>query len=248
VDSVANAVAVSPHGVLAVGAETGEVQTWDLESRELLRTLRQHNKPVNQVVFSDDGHLLASQAGDKEVHLWEIDTGTLQHTLRGNTHFSGLPTIAFTDDGQRLATADGNNVRVWDSDSGTQVDLFTDEDDVRALAYSKCAETLAVHTAGTIPIVRLWDCRNGTPVRTLRGQLPIFWPDENTLLIASYDDCQMWDLATGDRRCMLTQSMSKRNLKFSADGRVAANLEYGEASLIRFWKVPSEADVQNAGW
>ena len=66
---------LEPQTVL--GTETGiredvEIQLWDIQKRQLLYTLTDHDLRVNSLAFSLDGMQLASAGGDKQVYVWGI--------------------------------------------------------------------------------------------------------------------------------------------------------------------------------
>jgi WD40 repeat protein len=65
------------------------------------------------VAFSPDGKRLASTSGDKNVTVWDAQTGHELLTLEGHGDVTG---VAFSPDGHRLAagSADGK-VTIWDA-------------------------------------------------------------------------------------------------------------------------------------
>jgi WD40 repeat protein/serine/threonine protein kinase/tetratricopeptide (TPR) repeat protein len=68
---------------------------------------------------SADSRLLASGNKVGLVHLWELPSGRLRATLRGNT--SSVRSVAFFPDGKTLATAnDAGEVKLWDVATGQE--------------------------------------------------------------------------------------------------------------------------------
>src|SRR5262249_27401724 len=103
-----------------VPRKTGEVRFWDAATGRLVRTFQVSSAGVlNNAAFSPDGRLLAWAAGatgngvGNAVFVWEVSTGQQLLTLK--TH-SQLPMrMAFSPDGQRLATPGRDGiVGVWD--------------------------------------------------------------------------------------------------------------------------------------
>jgi WD40 repeat protein len=78
------AVAVSTDGRRAVsGGDDGMVRVWDLDVEEL-RTVTGHDGPVGAVAVGADGRCAVS-AGGGMVRMWNLDAGTLLHTLTVGT-------------------------------------------------------------------------------------------------------------------------------------------------------------------
>ena len=64
------------------------------------------------MVFSPDGQLLASGSKDRPVQLWDPATGQHRRTLTG--HGGMVRAVAFSLDGQLLASGGDRTVRIWD--------------------------------------------------------------------------------------------------------------------------------------
>ncbi|MFF4484589.1 helix-turn-helix domain-containing protein [Streptomyces sp. NPDC001520] len=90
-----------------------KVRLWDVRTGRSLITLTGHTGTVGSVVFSPDGHTLATASDDKTVRLWDATTGKRRTTL--TEHTGTVRSVAFSPDGHTLATAsDDKTVRLWD--------------------------------------------------------------------------------------------------------------------------------------
>ena len=87
-------------------------RTFDIEtSKELPR--QGHSGAVGSVAINREGTLVASGGVDRTVKLWNVATGTLEHTLTGHT--DNVTGVAFSPDGKTLATAGREGlIKLWD--------------------------------------------------------------------------------------------------------------------------------------
>jgi WD40 repeat protein len=107
-------VAFSPDGRrLVTGGEGNTVKIWDVETGQVLQTLRGHSGDVYTVAFSPDGRWVASGGEDSTVKVWDSHTGTLVRSFRG--HIGLVSSVAFSPDGRRLFSGSRDKtVKVWD--------------------------------------------------------------------------------------------------------------------------------------
>ncbi len=134
--SVVYGVVFSPDGqTLASASMDKTVKFWEADSGQELRSLKGHSNAVHSVAFSPDGRRLASSSHDQTVKIWDVASGQELRTLRDKDHMNEINRqrlrpeirsqdgyanwmycVAFSPDGQRLASACGDGiVRVWDA-------------------------------------------------------------------------------------------------------------------------------------
>src|SRR5580700_11134539 len=70
------------------------------QEAKLRETLKGHKGPINCVVFSPDGKILAT-GGANTVKLWDLKTGKTLATFEGHT--AGIHAVAFSPTGKMLA-------------------------------------------------------------------------------------------------------------------------------------------------
>src|SRR5262249_35763564 len=108
--------AVSPDGrwlALTGPRSRRGIELWDVGSRRAAAVLSNARDGwANVCSFSPDGKRLAVYYWDGRVKLWDLQTGRDTITLSG--HDSNAFSVAFSHDGQTLATASADyTIRLW---------------------------------------------------------------------------------------------------------------------------------------
>ncbi len=203
-----------------------------------------------QVIFSQDGHILAAVQNSKRttedyrftILLWEVweDTRRQQPIiLKGHTNI--INALAFTANSRTLASgSDDGTIRVWDTNAGTQISSLPSSK-VRSLAFSVDGKILA---SGSTDQIQLWDITSGKQLISLEGQNESvtdleFSPDNKILTSGSRDGMiQLWDISTGKLLASLRgHTCWVTNLAFSSDGKILASGDSDGAIFI--WNVPN---------
>ncbi|KAL7819908.1 hypothetical protein V8C26DRAFT_393741 [Trichoderma gracile] len=92
-----------------------DLQVWHLPTGTEFITMREYDKHLRSVAFSDDSNLLALGYGDGDVEVWELAEKTKAALYRGHT--AGILSMAFSADAGLLATASNDGtVKVWAAD------------------------------------------------------------------------------------------------------------------------------------
>ena len=218
------------------GPCTNTVLLWDLATGQKLRTLVGHSGWVFRAAFSRDGRQLAtSSPWDRVARIWDVATGREWRQLE---HPDGVPYVAYSPDGKRLATAcwDGK-VRVWDTERWTLLDespqygdhVYCAEfsPDGRRIAY---AGGYSIWANSRVTSVRIWDLES-REVRSLEGHTQcvfgVAWNPKGDLLASCGWDGQviLWDVASGLPLARLEPGARPRallQLSFSPDGHSLA--------------------------
>jgi len=118
----------------------------------------------------DDRQLVFSNAGNKELWIWSIESGKEIVALPGETAIGsgGLQAVAFSADGKTLAAGsyEGNVIKTWDSHSGRELRTFPGQLAVQGIALSPDGRWLA---AGSQHGTNIWDLRTRKPAKMLDG-------------------------------------------------------------------------------
>jgi WD40 repeat protein len=152
----ASCLAFSPEGRrLLAGSDDngghGELKLWDVPTGQELCTFPGQTSAVLNVAFSPDGWRVASIANEGGAKVWDAHTGqllrTVWHTDRNTDHQIDTGVVAFSPDGQRLATACGyefrpGDVKVWDVGSGPESRTFSAHGNPTSVAFTSGAPGL----------------------------------------------------------------------------------------------------------
>jgi WD40 repeat protein len=249
---VINAAAVSPDGKLAALAGYREVRLVATDSRATVRTLAGHHGNVTRAIFSPDGALLLTAAGEPglfgEVKLWNAADGAEVRTIVG--HRDALYAAALSPDAKLIATGGyDQTIRLWDVASGQEVRTIAGHNGaVFDLAFSPNGKFLA--SASGDRTVKLWDVNSGTRLDTFGQPLKevyavAFSPDGRHLAAGGVDNrIRIWQISEtaqeGTNPLVITRFAHEGAivaLAYSRDGAVLATS--AEDRTVRIWDAQS---------
>jgi WD40 repeat protein len=255
-------VSFNPDGsLLATGDVDGKICLWRVVDGQQVLTLTGHTGWIWTVAFSPDGKTLASCSDDPLIRLWDVQnldfeqsntanlaevsdsshlSVTCLNTLQG--HLSRVWTIAFSPDGQMLASgSEDQTIRLWNARDGTCLTVLQGHTGgVTSVNFSPNGQILA--SASDNSSIRLWSVARGTTLKTLSGHTRWVWavafsPDGQTLASGSDDrTIRLWDVQTGICRKTLQGHTSwVTSLSFSPNGQTLAS--GSEDASVRLWSV-----------
>jgi WD40 repeat protein len=267
------AVAFSPDGrYLAVGASSS-VQLIDTTSSwVVLRTLEGHNDEVKSVAFSPDGRLLASgscreraltgwfgtdECLQGEIKLWDVGSGREVRTLTfkrlDEEEEADVNSLAFSPDGQLLASGSEDAIRLWEVSSG-RITRSLAVSDTLSVAFSPCKQRdpsgactqwdRMLATGGMEEEILLWDVSSGRVIGRFTGhddwvRSVAFSPDGQLLASASDDwTVRLWEVRSG-RSVQVLRGHNDivKSVAFSPNGRLLAS--GSDDGTIKLWEVAS---------
>jgi WD40 repeat protein/DNA-binding SARP family transcriptional activator len=220
-----SSLAFNPSGsLIASGGIDGSISLWDMEEgsasfgQALTSPIEVHEGNTSSVAFSPEGQFLATGSSEGTVILLDVQAALKNDIIvppwkvlepAGEGHRSNVTSLAFSPDGQTLASGsfDGT-VILWDVTTGQQIGppLTGHDGWVTGVAFSSDGRTLA--SSGQDKKVLIWDIEarlEGNAeqplVNTLAGHLDAvldisFSPNGQILASGGADQVTaLWDLA-----------------------------------------------------
>ena len=223
----------------------------------LIYILSGHTDGVNNLLLTDDGHLLSSSY-DHTVKVWDIETGSLLHSLKGHT--DRINNLLLTRDGKAISSSWDHTVKVWDIKRGTllhsleghitRVDNLLLTGDGRLL--TSCS-TRRSHHHRDDRTVKVWDIERGTLLHSLKGHsvgVSNLLLTGDGRLLTSCSSCyecddhtvKVWDIERG----ILLHSLKGHtagvdNLLLTGDGRLLSSCNHGfegnDDHTLKVWDI-----------
>jgi WD40 repeat protein len=243
-----NSVAYSPDGQLLVSGSSDEtIKLWRrdrtfVKSLSIPYNINGQLTDVRSVAVSPDGKLLAvgvqlfngvSHTYTGAVEVWRISDSVLAQTLTGygsgDITVTGVNSVAFSSDGQYLATGSWDRlVKVWRVANGTLVSSRSDHaQKVNAVAFSPNGQWLA--SASDDMTVKLYRTSDWGVERTLTGHTNLvlslaFSPNSARLATGSWDQTtRIWNIPDGSLLFSLPHGSNVDPVAFAPDGKTLAS-------------------------
>jgi WD40 repeat protein len=229
------AAAFSPDGRYVAEAVFDDIRLWDTLTGEMVRLLDATPPiltPADGIAFSPDGSALARN--DYNHNLWVLGTAD-SALLADDTGVTGGYSVAYSPDGQWLATTGPSTVMLWrasDGTSGPTGFVGSGGKAPTAVAFSPDGQMLAVGDGGGNVV--LWSFPGGTLVAEFAAvpaavQQIGFSPDGTRLAVGDAYDSPALFGPDGTKIAVWPRALSS-SFTFSFDGDYLATIV--EGSLV----------------
>lgn len=209
-----------------------------IELRGNFGNLDSHNGFVYAVEFSPDGRLLASGGADRQLKLWNTDTGKIIYTLDG--HQDAVTALQFMPNGKILISASADcTLGFWDIDGKKLIKQIAAHDQkIHALAVSRDGQTIVSGSGDRTVQLRqlgssLHHVLNGHQEAVLSVAIS---PDGRTIASGSLDGMvNLWDASTQQLVSSFAAHQSAvKSLVFQPVGKVL--MSAGGDRQIKVWQ------------
>jgi WD40 repeat protein len=216
--------------------------------------------PIYSVAMTQDGQLAACSRANQ---IFIYDLATLQMETRltdadlikqeiyknaGVAHRDLVQSLAFSPDGQRLASGSYREVKMWRRELSAPV-LRKGDATMGALVSVISEDGSMIASAGKDGALHLLDAATGKPSRTLPGvvaqgtRLLALSPDASMIAVWSGDSTlSLWSVRDGKRLASKSGVNGTRDLVWAKDGKSLCSA--GEDKTVLVWPLPPAADVE----
>jgi WD40 repeat protein len=230
--STVRSLQMSPDGKLLVvavnHAETaegpGEVQLYDINTRELKRVVERRPVWIGSVAFFPGGTQIAISGNDGVIRVWGVtehkEIATLTHTKQWSH------TVAFSPNGAYLAAEDGDkDIVVWETKKWEKQHILKGHTaTVLSVLFLPDGDMLV--STGSDGVVSLWDLKSGQLVHQLKSSHRksnyslACSPDQRCLAVGSFQKITIWDLKSKQEITTFpAHSRAVHSLSFTPDGK-----------------------------
>jgi WD40 repeat protein len=213
--STINSVAWSPNGAqIATGSTDGNVQIWNAQTLQLVRTIGADNLSIRSVAWSPDSTRVVSGSGDGHTVIWNAADGQEIRTLGEETddHQSeepeaGILVVAWRPNGQDIETsAEDGTTYAWgvNEPPGEELLSYTGnvhQPDTMSIAYNSDGSRIAKGNidGGLFSQNPETELDQINMVGHTASVNSVCWSRDNSLIVSGSSDntARIWNAATG---------------------------------------------------
>jgi WD40 repeat protein len=213
---------------------------------QCVKTLMGHTATVNTVAIHSDNNTLVSGSNDRQVNLWNLQTGKLLYTFSGQAE--AVLSVAISPDGKQIISGSvDRKISSWLLETKKYNRTFSylsspysHNGFVNAVVYSPNGNIIV--SASTDKTIRIWGSDTGTVKRTLNGHtdavLAVAISHDSTTLVSGSADktIRIWNLKTGENCYIINQHLAPVNtLAITPDNQTL--ISGSSDRTIKLWKL-----------
>jgi WD40 repeat protein/serine/threonine protein kinase len=230
-DGEVEAAAVVLDGDVIWGDATGNIYRWNGTGSP--HVIAKHAGWVRRIVVSPDKKLIASSGADRIVLLTPVGGGA---PIRLDGHEPETWGVAFSPDGQHVATGDGKGqLRLWRLDGTLVTSRSAHTNWISAVQFTRDGRLVSASADTTVAI----SSSRLEPLRVLRGHsmlvntLVLDGDDKRAVTTSPDGTARIWDLDTGMELVKLQDHGILLASAFLRDDALVATV--GDSSVVRVW-------------
>jgi WD40 repeat protein/tRNA A-37 threonylcarbamoyl transferase component Bud32 len=198
------------------------------------------------VAFAPDGRSLLAACADRQLHLFDLDTGAEQRCFAQSPQ--EIACIAIASATGHVLTGPGASVRIWDIATGQEAARLTGHTNaVRSIAVSRDGRQAV--TGGDDRTLRLWDLHGGREIQRFAGHraeiIGVALSDDGRFVVSAGRDqtLRLWDVRGGHEvRTFPTPRGLLFGVAFAPGGQAVASGHFD--TTIRLWELESGRELR----
>lgn len=149
------------------------IHIYDLSNKgNLTSILMGHEGNVNDLVFIENGNLLASSSWDSTIIIWDLNTNTIKFQLKGHVHFVyGLKLVSPTT---LVSGSLDNTTKLWDITTGRIIRTFSNHRNFIYYSIDTLNDGKTLVSGSLDEEIICWDMSTGKVLTSLNTSLEIY--------------------------------------------------------------------------
>jgi len=196
----------SPDGTKIATISQGRIYIWDLESKNIITTLKWKNlsygSPFNSIAFSPDGTKFASGLENSSIKIWNTHTWEVVRVLSLKNFpwesYGDIYAVAWSPDGNKIAGSFEYDFLVWDANSGEKLRFYSTnnlhldgQSTIKKIEWSPDGKKIATLEESSL-WVAIWDYHTDC-VKILSVLYPSYistfsWSHNGNNIVTAHDD------------------------------------------------------------